>query len=195
MSLFSKKADPDIRIVSEPPRSLNDVSPRSPNGKGYGIAEAIQLMRGLPVEQNVELVVAVIRNTLQSLNVHLTDIIQDAAFKEKTLQQRIETLKGEIAEHEKQIDTRSQEIGRLHSELAETTTVKERLMLADSAAPAAAAVPAAAQPAAAGAPARREGAPPLPPQFKPSTPTPTPTPISRPSVKALQALQAIDDVK
>ena len=98
--------------------------------RGYGIAETTLLMRTLPVDQNVELVVRVIRNTLESMNVQLSDIIEDALVKEKGLQDRMDTLKAEIAEFSALIDNRRQEIGRLHDELSETTTVRERLLLA-----------------------------------------------------------------
>jgi hypothetical protein len=183
MALFSKKPELDqIRIVNETPRPQLD-QPRAANGR-YGIAEAIQLMRSVPVEQNVELVVAVIRNTLESLNVHLADIIEDGSQKERSLQQRIETLKTEIAEHERQIDTRSQEIGRLHGELAETITAKERLIMAQQGAGFPVPTP----------PGRRDtGAPPVPPQLKVAT---TPPGAPPPSPRAIQALQAVqDDIK
>jgi TolA-binding protein len=97
---------------------------------GYGIAETTLLMRSLPVDQNVELVVRVVRSTLESMNVQLPEIIEDAAAKEQELQGRMATLNGEIAEFSKQIESRRQEIARLEEELTETTTVKERLLLA-----------------------------------------------------------------
>ena len=97
---------------------------------GYGIAQAIVLMRSLPVDQNVELVVRVIRNTLESMNVLLPDIIEDAEAKEKALQDRMERLDREIAAFAEQIDGRRHEIGRLQADLRETSTVKDRLLLA-----------------------------------------------------------------
>ncbi len=129
MSLFSKKPESDeIRLVVDS-QGLSERHER--NERTYGIAEAILLMRSIPVEQNVELVVHVIRNTLESMNVHLSDIIGDASAKEKDLQQRIEALGAEIADFEKQIDERGQQIARLQSELSETTTVKDRLVVAE----------------------------------------------------------------
>jgi hypothetical protein len=124
MSLFSKKE-------SDQPRQGSEEAPTTYKSKrGYGIAETVLLMRSIPVEQNVELVVRVIRSTLESLNVHLPDIIEDASAKEKSLEIRLDTVHGEIIELDKQIDTRKKEIDRLRAELSETTTVKERLMLA-----------------------------------------------------------------
>src|SRR4051812_46204620 len=62
----------------------------------YGIDSAIQLMRALPVDQNVELVVQVIKTTLESLKVRVSDIIQDAARKQRDLEGRVTNLKREI---------------------------------------------------------------------------------------------------
>lgn len=96
----------------------------------YGIAQAILLMRSLPVDQNVELVVRVIRQTLESMNVQLPDIIDDASAKETALQGRMERLDLEIEAYAEQIEVRKQEIAQLQAELRETSTVKERLVLA-----------------------------------------------------------------
>ena len=124
MSLFGKKESGEAGLG-------NEARTRSKAGRpGYGIAEATLLMRSLPVDQNVELVVRVVRNTLESMNVQLPEIIEDAVAKEKSLQGRMATLNGEIAEFSKQIDQRKQEISRLEEELSETTTVKDRLLLA-----------------------------------------------------------------
>src|SRR4051812_44322068 len=56
----------------------------------YGIQNAIELMRALPVDQaNVELVVAVIKGTLESLKVKVSDIIVDATARQKDLEGRV----------------------------------------------------------------------------------------------------------
>src|SRR5256885_3375165 len=99
----------------------------------YGIDNAIELMRALPVDQNVELVVAVIKGTLESLKVRVTDIIEDASKKQKRLEERVSDLKKEIADYEKEIDTRKNEIIRLESDHTETTNVKARLEMAEKA--------------------------------------------------------------
>jgi predicted RNase H-like nuclease (RuvC/YqgF family) len=115
MSLFSKKAAEGGREGAK---------------SGYGINEATLLMRTLPVDQNVELVVRVIRSTLESMNVQLPSIIEDAEAKQHGLQERMGLLNGEITAFAQQIEQRRQEIATLEAELAETTTVKERLCLA-----------------------------------------------------------------
>ena len=99
----------------------------------YGIEQAIQLMRALPMEQNPALVVAVIKTTLESLKVKVADIIQDAARKQKDLEDRVSNLKRAIADFEKEIETRREEIERLEADHKETTAVRGRLELAEKA--------------------------------------------------------------
>jgi hypothetical protein len=99
----------------------------------YGIEQAIQLMRHLPVDQNPALVVAVIKGTLESLRVKVSDIIQDASRKQKDLEDRVGNLKRAIADFEKEIDTRKEEIARLEADHKETTAVRGRLELAEKA--------------------------------------------------------------
>jgi hypothetical protein len=100
----------------------------------YGIEQAIQLMRALPVDQNPALVVAVIKTTLESLKVKVSDIISDADRKQKDLEERVANLKRAIADFEKEIETRREEIGRLEADHKETTAVRGRLELAEKSA-------------------------------------------------------------
>jgi hypothetical protein len=104
-----------------------------PPSVDYGIDSAIQLMRALPVDQNVELVVQVIKTTLESLKVRVSDIIQDATRKQNDLEGRVTNLKREIGEFEKEIQSRKEEIARLETDHAETSSVKARLELAERA--------------------------------------------------------------
>ena len=99
----------------------------------YGIEQAIALMRHLPVDQNPALVVAVIKGTLESLRVKVSDIIQDADRKQKDLEDRVGNLKRASADFEKEIDPRKEEIARLEADHKETTAVRGRLELAEKA--------------------------------------------------------------
>jgi hypothetical protein len=100
----------------------------------YGIEQAIQLMRALPVaDSNVELVVGVVKTTLESLKVRIADIIVDAARKQKDLEGRVERLQKEIVDFEKEIAERRGTIAKLEADHAETTMVKQRLELAEKA--------------------------------------------------------------
>lgn len=115
-----------VRAVAPAPQE-EEVRP------SYGIEQAIQLMRALPAasEQNVELVVTIIKTTLESLKVKVSDIIEDATRKQKDLEGRVANLKQQITDFEKEIQTRKDEIARLEADHAETTGVKGRLELAE----------------------------------------------------------------
>jgi predicted RNase H-like nuclease (RuvC/YqgF family) len=105
--------------------------PSSPGARAaYSIDEAIALMRSLPSE-SPELVVKVVKGTLESLKIQLADIIDDASRKEAMIEQRIGGLKGEIGELEDQIATRRREIAALEADLAETRSVRQKLELAE----------------------------------------------------------------
>jgi len=143
MAIFNKKPETDQRTHAQGAGAPATVPGPAPapaaaaaapanHKRGYGINEAIDLMRSLPVDQHPELVVRVVRATLGSLSVRLPDIIEDAARKEKTVQDRIAAVHREIADLEKQLEGRRHEIATLEADLDETTRVKERLQMAES---------------------------------------------------------------
>src|SRR3954464_3001980 len=101
MAIFAKKPDWVCAVLTPSPAPANTGAPR---GGGYGIAEAIQLMRTLPIDQQPDLIVRVVRATLASLNAHRPDIIEDASRKEKATQDRIGAVHLQIAELEKQLE-------------------------------------------------------------------------------------------
>jgi hypothetical protein len=98
--------------------------------KRYGIERAIQLMRSLPTEQNPELVAMVITSTLESLEMNVSDIIDDARSRQADLEARIGSIKAKNSALEKEIELGVDEIVKLEATLAETLSVKERLELA-----------------------------------------------------------------
>jgi hypothetical protein len=131
----------DPQPVSAAPRAAAAPEPSLPDrdddpdememaGPSYGIDDAIQLMRALPGD-NVELVVQVVKRTLESTNVKVKRIIDDASRKQKNIEGRIDVLKKEIAEYEQEISTRKGEITSLEADHKETTMVKDRLQLAE----------------------------------------------------------------
>jgi len=131
MSTFAKKKEWNNKATNTVAAAPAATTTTTAGRNGYGIAEAIQLMRGLPVDQNPELVVRVVRATLASLNVKLADIIEDASKKQKTTQERITAEHGKVAELEKQLADHRKEIAALEADLKETTKVKERLQSAE----------------------------------------------------------------
>ena len=102
----------------------------TPPPKRFGIDRAIQLMRALPTEQNPELVAMVITTTLESLEMNVGEIIQDARSRQADLEARIGTIKAKNNALEKEIEAGVDEIVKLEATLAETMSVKERLELA-----------------------------------------------------------------
>jgi TolA-binding protein len=148
VSLFGKKNDDEA-----PPARTH-----------YGIDHAIRLMRTIPVDQHVDLVVTVIKNTLESLNVRLGDIVEDATRKQEFLNARIADLRGEIAHLEQEVERRNVEIKQIQEDLAETTNVKDKLLLAEGKQPESPKPPVAAKPPPApGAAASGQLPPPPPP--------------------------------
>lgn len=111
-----------------PPSTKPEASTTPP--KRFGIDRAIQLMRSLPTEQNPELVAMVITSTLESLDMNVADIIDDARSRQADLEARIGTIKARNSALEKEIESGVDEIVKLEATLAETTSVKERLALA-----------------------------------------------------------------
>ena len=95
--------------------------------KRFGIDRAIQLMRSLPTEQNPELVAMVITTTLESLEMNVSEIIDDAKSRQADLEARIGTIKARNSALEKEIEQGVEEIVKLEASLAETLSVKERL--------------------------------------------------------------------
>lgn len=96
----------------------------------YGIEHAIQLMRELP-KGELEVVVTVVKKTLESMSVTVTDIIQDAEFREQEIRQKSDQLEQEIVDLESQISDRKIQICELNEQAKETSMVKNHLKLAE----------------------------------------------------------------
>lgn len=102
----------------------------TPKARGvYSIEDAINLMKSLPKENN-EVVVTVVKKTLESIQIRVPDIVADANQKETRIRNQHKTLEGEIKDLQGQIAQRNQQISDLLKDLKETTDVRERLQLA-----------------------------------------------------------------
>ncbi len=106
-------------------------APPSPETDSYGIDKAIELMRTLPTE-NIQLVVQVVKFSLESVGIKLPVIIGDAIRRQTDLRGRVDVLKAEIADLEQEIKQRKEEIERHETDYRETTTVRERLEMAEA---------------------------------------------------------------
>jgi hypothetical protein len=119
----------ETHMEPEPPVQA---APSNAPRPAYGIADAINLMRSLPQDlQTTDIVVQVIKRTLESAKIDVAAIIGDATQKEDMIEKRIRELQAEIENYQVQIQTRSGEITRLQSDLEETSRVKERLVMAE----------------------------------------------------------------
>jgi hypothetical protein len=134
MGLFGTKKDDRPATGAPPVPEIEGARPpmsqvRSADAPGgtpgrVGIDHAIQLIRSLPTDKNVDLVVKVLKTTLESLGIRIADIVLDAAQRQKELQGRVGQLKTEIEHLQKEIEQRSEEIVRLEAAYAETTKVR-----------------------------------------------------------------------
>ncbi len=141
----------------------------APEADDYGIEKAIELMRSLP-QENVELVVQVVKFSLESVGIKLPTIIEDAIRRQKDITGRIGVLKGEIADLEGEIKQRRDEIDRLEADHKETTMVRDRLELAENLGKGGVATPTPSAPVGAG----------IPRVTKQTTPPPTTGPLGAP---------------
>ena len=120
----------DIEPEIIEPEAIELVS-ESDGTPAFGITEAIRLMRSLPSDSNIDLVVRVVRVTLGAVNVSVEDIMRDAARKETVIQDDIAALQTQADDLEKQLYAKRCEIAAHETDLKETVTVRERLHTAD----------------------------------------------------------------
>ena len=102
----------------------------SPSGLSYGIDKAIQLMRTLP-KGDVNVIVQVVKATLESNDVPVKTIIDDGTRRQEELRSKVDARLAEIAEIESKIARLRHEIEEFEAQHAEVTLVKERLVLAE----------------------------------------------------------------
>ena len=94
---------------------------------GYGIQDAIELMRKLP-NVNSDIVITVVRKTLESANIQVNEIVADAQKRETEIEDRSDQLIMEIEKLESKISALNEEITELNTEIEETTKVKDLLL-------------------------------------------------------------------
>ena len=123
-SRWQKKNASGSGVADEQPRD-NQLGNKI-SSFNYGIEEAVGLMRKLP-DVDTEVVITVVRKTLESANVRVNEIIADAEKKEGNINKRTNTLTSEIEELQKKITLRNKEISILTKDLQETTKVKKLL--------------------------------------------------------------------
>jgi drebrin-like protein len=140
LPVVPKSAPPPPPLASQPPLKV-DAAPTAPPIKAappppppaaepaFTIDDAVVLMRTLP-NRNIDLVMQVVKKTLESVHVDVSRIIEGATKKEAVIEERVGALKKEIEKLEGQIAAAKKEIAGLDADQKEISTVKERLLLA-----------------------------------------------------------------
>jgi len=93
----------------------------------YGIQDAIELMRQLP-DVNTDIVIGVVIKTLESANIQVDEIIEDAQTRETRIESRSVELIKNIEQLEEQIAGLTEEITHLNTDFEETSKVKNLLV-------------------------------------------------------------------
>lgn len=112
-------------VVMDSPEQQSSSKPE------YGIQETIKLLRAMP-KGDQDIVLMVVKKTLESMDVRVADIIRDAEIKEKGFNQLLSTLRAEVTDYQSKVKTKQQEIITLEVVLKETTAVKNRLMYVEN---------------------------------------------------------------
>jgi septal ring factor EnvC (AmiA/AmiB activator) len=96
-------------------------------GTGYGIANVLALLRDLPIDANPDLVMRVVRQTLESNHVRVEDLVAEARTCTRKLEQAIASEHASIVELEREIASKNAAVSKLKSDLAEMRQAGERL--------------------------------------------------------------------
>ena len=105
-------------------------STKAASNGGYGVDKAIDLIRDLP-KGDMAAMVDVVIHTLESMNINIQTIVDDAEQKEDRVSQRISFLKKEIDDLSGRIKTYGDEIKFCKTELGEVTAIKRLLQSED----------------------------------------------------------------
>lgn len=115
---------PSLRPEPAPPVVAAPAKPAAP---AYGIESAIALMRALPMDEDPELVLRVVRKTLRSTGVSVEEIVASAQTRESTLAASVASDRATIERLEGEIAALKQNIEGSTATLEETRSVRERL--------------------------------------------------------------------
>jgi hypothetical protein len=127
--LFGKKQVDELvrRISIAPPLRVEPPPPPPAPASAYGIESAIQLMRTLPLDDEPDLVLRVVRKTLRSTGVSVEQIVVSAQRREESIAASIEADRAAAALLERQVEELRTKIEESSAQLAETRGVRERL--------------------------------------------------------------------
>lgn len=109
-------------LVDEPSPKT---SPQARASGRYGIDDAIELLRQLPESEDHH-TMSVICKTLESAQIRMSDLLQDARQKEQKLKQQHKGLEQDIEQLQAKIDDRRKQLKQLSESLEEVTRIKAR---------------------------------------------------------------------
>src|SRR5689334_11564121 len=116
-------------------KTIEHSSPTAPSpiaGQGgYGVADLIRLLKTIPIDHHPQLVVQVIKTTLESVGVQSAAVIEDALVQENGIRDAVEMLEQQIVVLTQEIDARRVQIAQLNVALRETIDARHRLASAE----------------------------------------------------------------
>jgi hypothetical protein len=105
-------------------KPVEDASPSAPSDASsygaYGIVDLVRLLKSIPIDHHPELVVQVIKTTLESVGVRSSAVIDDALIRENGMREAMEMLESQIVVLTQEIEARQYQIAQLKVELSET---------------------------------------------------------------------------
>lgn len=107
---------------------------------GYGIGQVIELLQKLPGE-NMDLVVAVVMETLRSADIDVDAVVTDADQQAAHMQRHVADLTAEITALRAQIASKESDISQTRAKLEETLRVKDLLQTTSGPSPCTKVVP------------------------------------------------------
>lgn len=146
MGIFGKKKDKETAFdvmnleedASSPAPTEENIGgisfqPSPPSGKRsqYTIEQAIDLVKSLKKHNISSSVIAgIMKQTLESVDIHFKDIIQDAELKESQIDQANKQKDAEIQEINSKLDVLKKDKLKLQEELEQTQSAKQFLLQA-----------------------------------------------------------------
>lgn len=112
-------------LVDEPNPKVHPQPAQTVSSGRYGIDDAIELLRQLPESEDHQ-TMSVICKTLESAQIRMSDLLQDARQKEQKLKQQHKGLEQDIEQLQAKIDDRRKQLKQLSESLEEVTRIKAR---------------------------------------------------------------------
>jgi len=129
MALFGKKLDvpPTMPPLPAPPAQKPQTrAPELPTpGRSFGVSDLILLMKTIPIDHHPDLVVQVVKSTLESVGVHVSDIIDDALRHEGAMRDRVSGVESEIDGFMREIESRRELIAQIEEDIAHLVQARQ----------------------------------------------------------------------